>query len=53
MRYFLSSKEQKSAIFVKEEFLYKKIQKNEFFFWRLDYKLTERKVASLKQYGGL
>ena len=32
MRYFLSSKEQKSAIFVKEEFLYKKIQKNKFFF---------------------
>ena len=48
IRYFLSRKEQESNVFVKEEFLHKKIEKKEHFFSDIfDHKLTdtERKVV--------
>ena len=50
MRYLLSRKEQESVVFVKEEFLLKKI------FWDIfEKKLADTKEGSVKQmvYGGL
>ena len=53
MRYFLSRKKQELVIFVKEEFLHKKIQKKKRCFWIF---LTTNsltlgmKVGSVKQY---
>ena len=41
MRYFLSRKKQESVVFVKEEFLNKKIQKKEVVSDIFDHKLTE------------
>ena len=46
-RYFLSRKEQKSVVFVKEEFLHQNIQKKEDIFGYLTTN-SLRKVASVK-----
>ena len=50
----LSRKEQGSVIFVKEEFLLKKIQKKEDVLIIFDHKLTDNEEDSVKQmvYGG-
>ena len=53
MRYFLSSKEQEISYFCQRRVSVQKDPEKRIYFWRLDYKFTERKVASLKQYGGL
>ena len=46
MRYFLSRKEQKSVLFVKEEFLKKKMFSDIF-----DHKLSDTEENSTKEYG--
>ena len=51
MRYFLSRKEQESVVFVKEEFLHKKIQKKKMFFNIFDHKFTDTEQRSVTQYG--
>ena len=50
----LSRKEQGSVVFVKEEFLLKKIQKKEDVLIIFDHKLTDNEEDSVKQmvYGG-
>ena len=50
----LSRKEQGSVVFVKEEFLLKKIQKKEDVLIIFDHKLTDNEEGSVKQmvYGG-
>ena len=48
MRYFLRRKDQESVVFVKEDFLHKKIQKKEDIF---DNTLTDTEEGSVKQYG--
>ena len=56
MGYFLSRKKQESVVFVKEEFLHKKIQKKEDvfgYFWPQTHSHWHlaMKVGSVKQYG--
>ena len=48
MRYLLSRKKQGSVVFVKEEFLHKKIQKKEGVFGYFDLKLTHLTVCSME-----
>ena len=48
-RYFLSRKEQESVVFVKEEFLAKKIKKKKMFSFIFDHKIADTEEGGVKQ----